>query len=259
VKPTPRAEDLRPVIRQALLTLENAIVPGNVAVLETQGIVRMVMADSTASLLLPSLVREMKQVAPRILLQTLPPTTRDPRPSILHGDIDIAVGLYPGIVEQLQADQGTESPLRSNRLYIGEYVCIMRKGHPLASAELTMDDYCAASHVLVSFSGRAYGLADQVLSAMERKRNIMLTVNQYFTAAKIVEGTDLISLMPRHSIASINMDGVLIAKQLPFKLPLVHVDMLWHERDVSNISHQWLRNTLHAMADADSNLRKKAD
>jgi DNA-binding transcriptional LysR family regulator len=254
VKPTPRAEGLRSAVRLALSTLEAAITNEKSAVSETEAMFRMSMADSTASLLLPSLIRQMKLDAPKLSVRTLPPASRDPRPSLLQNDIDLAVGSFPGIVAQLAAEQGTESPIRHSRMYRGEYVCIMRNDHPLANSELTLDSYCAADHVLLSFSGRPQGQADMVLEGLGRKRRIVLTVNQFYTVGQIVEGSDLISIMPRHLIASTRMEQALVSKKLPFSLPSVRIDMLWHERDAANPRHVWLRNTLHAIADADMRL-----
>jgi DNA-binding transcriptional LysR family regulator len=254
VKPTPRAEDLQPAVRLALSTLEAAITPEHVDMTETQTTFRLSMADSTASLLLPSLVRQMKQSAPKMTVHMLPLMTRDPRPALLRSDIDLAIGSFPGVVAQLTSEQDAESPIQHCRLYIGEYVCVMRKDHPLANAELTVDSYCDADHVFVSFSGRPHGPADDVLANMGRERRIVLTVNQFFTVGQIVEGSDLISIMPRHSIASTRMADVLVTKKVPFPLPTVQVDMLWHERDTANAAHKWLRNTLRDVADADMRL-----
>jgi DNA-binding transcriptional LysR family regulator len=78
----------------------------------------------------------------------------------------------------------------------------MRKNHPLAKGELTLDTYCAAHHLLVSFSGRAKGLMDEALSEVGRERRILLTVNQFFTAGKVVASSDLITVLPRHLIAA---------------------------------------------------------
>jgi len=34
---------------------------------------------------------------------------------------------------------------------------------------------------------------------------------------------------------------------LPFQLPAVHLDMLWHERDARSPAHKWLRLHLEGM------------
>lgn len=246
MKPTARAEELWPAVRTALSGLEAAIAPEQSSVAETQTTLRLAMADSTASLLLPKLMRAIKQEAPGVTVRLVPLTTRDPRPMLMQNEVDIAIGFFPGVTAQESAGQGEVSPLHHQRMYTGEYVCIMRKDHPLANRELTLDDYCAADHTLVSFSGRAHGAADEVLASMGRERRIALTVNQFFTAGRVVAKSDLISLMPRHLIASTGMQEELVFKKLPFDLPSVHIDMLWHERDARNAPHQWVRDALKA-------------
>jgi DNA-binding transcriptional LysR family regulator len=42
------------------------------------------------------------------------------------------------------------------------------------------------------------------------------------------------------------MTDELISKELPFSMPDVHVDMLWHERDARSPAHKWLREHLTA-------------
>ncbi|MBV8666280.1 MAG: LysR family transcriptional regulator [Burkholderiaceae bacterium] len=242
VKPTPRAEELWPAVRRALAELEAAVTPTEFAISRVQATFRMAMADATAVLWLPALVRSIENEAPGVNIRMVPLTTREPRPMLLRGDIDLAVGFFPGVVAQLQG--GPYTPIRHERLYSGQYVCVMRKNHPLASQELTLDAYCAANHLLVSFSGRAHGLTDEALAQLGRERRIMLTVNQFFTAGRIVANSNLITVLPRQLIASTGMAGSLVWKELPYKLPAVNGDMLWHERDARSPAHRWLRDHL---------------
>ncbi|HZW14011.1 MAG TPA: LysR family transcriptional regulator [Noviherbaspirillum sp.] len=246
VKPTPRAENLWPAVRRALTELEEAIAPEQTFDITTaQTTFRMAMADATAALWLPALVRSIEREAPGITIRMVPLTTREPRPMLLRGDIDLAVGFFPGVVAQLAGGQGASvSPIRHEQLYSGQYVCVMRKNHPLAQGELTLDDYCSANHLLVSFSGRAHGLVDEALAQLGRERRILLTVNQFFTAGRVVATSDLITVLPRHLIASTGITGALITKELPFAMPNMHIDMLWHERDTRNPAHKWLRSHL---------------
>jgi DNA-binding transcriptional LysR family regulator len=246
VKPTSRAETLWPSVRNALSQLEEAIVPERSFDIATaRHTFRMAMADATAALWLPSLVRSIESEAPGLMIRMVPLTTREPRPMLLRGDIDLAVGFFPGVVAQLTGAQNAlVSPIRHEQLYSGRYVCVMRKNHPLAKEELTLENYCEANHLLVSFSGRANGLVDEALAKMGRERKILLTVNQFFTGGRVVATSDLITVLPRHLIASTGITGALITKELPFDLPNVHIDMLWHERDTRSPAHRWLRDHL---------------
>lgn len=253
VKPTARAESLWPAVRRALADLEEAVAPRSFELAKATATFRMAMADATAGLLLPPLVRLIENEAPGIDIRMVPLTTREPRPMLLRGDIDLAIGFFPGVVAQLQG--ATETPVRHERLYAGEYVCVMRKEHPLADKELTTDLYCDANHLLVSFSGRARGLVDDALVTLNRERRILLTVNQFFTAGKVVAASDLLMVIPHHLIEATGMSNQLIQKPLPFKLPDVHIDMLWHERDARSPGHRWLREQLRnsgALAKSDS-------
>lgn len=243
VKPTSRAELLWPAVRKALLELEEAVAPDqSFDPMHAQSTFRIAMADATAALWLPSLVRKIEQEAPGINVRMAPLTTREPRPALLRSDIDLAIGYFPGVVAQLTAGQtASVSPIRHEQLYSGKYVCVMRKGHPLADQDLTLDTYCAAHHLLVSFSGRAHGLVDERLAQLGRERRILLTVNQFFTAGRVVASSDLITVLPRHLLASTGIADAIVTKELPFPMPTVHIDMLWHERDTRNPAHKWLR------------------
>ncbi len=105
MKPTARAEELWPAVRSALSSLEAAIAPENFDVSETHATFRLAMADSTASLLLPRLMRAIKEEAPGLDIRMLPLTTRDPRAMLLQSDIDMAIGNFPGVVAQLSGGQ----------------------------------------------------------------------------------------------------------------------------------------------------------
>ncbi len=242
VRPTPHAEELWPAVRRALCDLEAAMAPPTFDVSTTQATFRMAMADATAALWLPALVRAIERDAPGVNVRMVQLTTRDPRPMLLRGDIDLSIGFFPGVVAQLAGEADT--PIRHELLYSGQYVCVMRQHHPLARADLTLDTFCAANHLLVSFSGRAHGLVNEALERLGRERRILLTVNQFFTAGRVVANSDLLMVLPRHLIAATGMSAELIAKDIPFKLPPVQVDMLWHQRDARSPAHKWLREHL---------------
>ena len=72
-------------------------------------------------------------------------------------------------------------------------------------------------------------------------------MNQFFTAGRVVANSDLITVLPKHLIASTGMTDALVWRELPFTLPAVHLDMLWHERDARSPVHKWLRKHLEGM------------
>jgi DNA-binding transcriptional LysR family regulator len=250
VEPTPRALALWPAVSDALRQLEATLAPGEFIAAAATNTFTLAMADATAAEVVPGLVEIMERDAPGISVRVLPLTTRDPRRMLEEGVIDLAVGYFPAVLADMTAQEQATGMggFESERLYDGVYVCVMRKGHPLAAQPLTLERFCAARHMLVSFSGRPFGFIDEALAAIGQSRRVVLTVNQFFTAGLVVETSDLLTVLPKHFIGSTGRSGALEQRDLPFHVPPVHVDALWHRRQGQRSDHAWLRGAVAAAA-----------
>ncbi|TSE21028.1 HTH-type transcriptional regulator SyrM 1 [Tepidimonas alkaliphilus] len=246
VEPTPYALQLWPAVREALQRLRASLAPGPFEPSQAQDVFVLAMADATASKVIPGLVAILDAQAPSVTLRVLPLTTRDPRPLLDGGGVDLAIGYFPGVLAELGATHLQEQAPRFfwRRLYQGRYVVAMRRGHPLAQAPLTLDAYCAARHVLVSFSGRPFGFVDEALAALSRRRRVVLTVNQFFTAGQVVARSDLLTVLPQHFLSATGHAEALATLPLPLSVPPVHVDMLWHRSTEGSAAHAWLRQAV---------------
>ena len=162
VTPTPRAEALWPQVRSALGTLRQALAPGDFDPRRDAVQFRIAMVDATAAMLAPGLVQDIDRGGAQVNVRVLPLATRDPRALLDAGDAELAVGYFPEAVTAIVA-QGPDSHLRQTRLYETRYVCAMRRGHALAGSMPTLDTFCAAHHLLVSFSGRPHARFDHRL------------------------------------------------------------------------------------------------
>ena len=253
VEPTPRALALWPSVRDALVLLQESLAPGAFEASTATSTFVLAMADATAATLIPALVQIIEREAPGISVRVLPLTTRDPRRLLDEESADMAVGYFPAALADLtaRAQSGGAVAYDSRRLYDGEYMCVMRQGHPLASGELTLYAYCAARHMLVSFSGRPYGFIDEALASLGRKRHVLITVNQFFTAGRVVVGSDLLTVLPRHFVPVTGIADRLVQRPLPLNVPAVHVDALWRRRGPQEKAMEWL---LHALARSARNM-----
>jgi DNA-binding transcriptional LysR family regulator len=250
VEPTPRALSLWPAVADALRQLEASLTPGDFVASQATTSFVLAMADATAAELMPGLVEIIERDAPGISARVLPLTTRDPRRLLDEGHVDLAVGFFPVVLADLtsQAQQGGLAPFDHQRLYDGRYICVMRQGHPLAKKPLTLERYCGAHHLLVSFSGRPFGFVDEALAARGQKRRVVLTVNQFFTAGRVVANSDLLTVLPSHFINVTGIADQLVLRELPFEVSPVHVDSLWHRRQGQRSDHAWLRLAMAAAA-----------
>ena len=250
IEPTPRALALWPAISDALRQMESSLSPGDFIASEASNTFVLGMADATAAELMPGLVEIIERDAPGVSMRVLPLTTRDPRGLLDEGALDLAIGFFPAVLADLtaQAQAGNMPAFDHQRLYNGEYVCVMRKGHPLARGPLTIKRYTEAHHLLVSFSGRPFGFVDEALASLGRKRRVVITVNQFFTAGRVVTNSDLLTVMPRHFVRVTGMAHELVLRDLPFEVSPVHVDSLWHRRQGQRSDHAWIRLAVAAAA-----------
>ena len=249
--PTPRAVAIWPAVREALQQLQESLIPSEFEPGKANTTFVLAMADATAAELMPGLVETLDQEAPGVSMRVLPLTTRDPRRLLDEETCDLAVGYFPSLLADLtaHAQSGEPLPFLHQRLYDGEYVCVMRKDHPLATGPFSLNRFCAARHMLVSFSGRPYGFIDEALASLGRERQVVLTVNQFFTAGRVVANSNLLTVLPRHFVRVTGIADQLVLRPLPFDVSPVHVDAVWHRRSQQRSAHMWLRLAVARAAD----------
>jgi DNA-binding transcriptional LysR family regulator len=243
VKPTTFGEALWPQVREALGQLRQALEPGQYDPTTDSRVFRLAMVDAVAATRMPPLMTRLEAIGAQARIEVRPLVNRDPRDALAHGDVDFALGHFPESVAAIVAE-GAGASARYRRLSETHYVCAMRRGHPLAAGPLTLDAFCAAGHVLVSFSGRAHGFVDQALASLNRSRRIALTVNQFFTAARVVLATDLLTVLPEGFLHVTGHAEQLVTLPLPLAPGAVFVDALWHVRNDRSSAHQWLLQML---------------
>ncbi|MEO7159821.1 MAG: LysR family transcriptional regulator [Polaromonas sp.] len=244
--PTPRAVAIWPAVREALRQLQESLIPNEFVPATASSNFVLAMADATAAELIPGLTEILEREAQGVSIRVVPLTTRDPRRMLDEESCDLAVGYFPSVMPDLtvRAQNGEPVPFLFQRLYDGEYVCVMRKDHALADSPLTLDQFCAARHMLVSFSGRPYGFIDESLAALGRERRVVLTVNQFFTAGRVVANSNLLTVLPRHFVPVTGIAEQLAQRALPFRVSPVHIDALWHRRSAQQSAHIWLRRAV---------------
>jgi DNA-binding transcriptional LysR family regulator len=249
VTPTAAAQALWPVVRESLQRLHEALESDAFDPVAADQSFTIAMADATAALFVPVLVEALQRQRSGVNLLFVPLNTRDPRPLLEHGQADAAVGFFPDVDAALEVE-GSESAMRHRALYTCRYVCVMRREHPLAKpGALSLQAYCDAQHVRVSFAGRPRGFVDESLASLGFKRRVMVTVNQFSTAGSVVRNTDLLTVLPRSFLPATGCQDQLAVSELPFPLRGIDVSLLWHGRHDRNPAHRWLREALAQAAD----------
>jgi DNA-binding transcriptional LysR family regulator len=251
VTPSPQAIALWPAIRAALSDLRELLDPQGFDPAQDERRFTLAMADATAAVILPLLLADFERQHSRMRLQVEPLTTRDPRALLERGAVDAAIGFFPDVARAVSASLG-DSETVLDALYDCDYVCAMRKQHPLATQEpLGLDDYCAAAHARVSFAGRPHGFVDEKLAALGRSRHVALVINQYAAAVQVVCRTGLLAVLPRRFVQACGAADAMHITPLPFDMPRIEIGLLWHRRHERDAAQRWLREAIVRVAPGD--------
>ncbi|MDU0353980.1 LysR substrate-binding domain-containing protein [Paraglaciecola aquimarina] len=120
----------------------------------------------------------------------------------------------------------------------------MNHDHPLAKAELTLEEFAEADHLLVSLSGDTTGYTDQVLLQHGLSRRIAVTVNHFSSVANLIKHSDLICVTPIAAVSKQIIAGEISATKPPLELMPQQVSSIWHKRQDSDQGLIWLREHL---------------
>lgn len=136
------------------------------------------------------------------------------------------------------------------RLFEDEYVCVVRRRHPLVTSRLTLARYLELSHVLVSSRSDSPGSVDRALAAMGKKRKIGARVSHFLSVPALVSQTDLVAALDRRVAQVFARPLGLKLFAPPLSLPKGSIGQVWHEQHERDPALVWLRSTIAEVSSA---------
>jgi DNA-binding transcriptional LysR family regulator len=158
-----------------------------------------------------------------------------------EGEIDMAITVWPDL----------PSHLRATHLLADEFVCIVRDGHPLLRAPLTLEAYCRASHLssLEPVAGQGT-VMDALLSRLGVSVHTAVRTQFLSLAPAILASTDLIFSTGRLLAQQMAQEHGLKVLSFPVAIKPLRYNLVWHERSHKNAAMVWFRSELVAAARA---------
>ena len=232
MRPTTRGLELLGPLREALSGVErmlSAQTPFDPA--RTELTWRVVASDYAQHAILMPLLAQLRRRAPGVRVAVYTPVPAEIARMAERGDIDVA----------FTTTDITPENLRSTKLFAERYQFIARKRHPsLGKGPLTLDQFCALDHLIVSPEGGGFkGPTDVLLAARRHKRRVVLSVPHFLSAPELVRRSDMVAMLPERLL-----DGRSQGLQLrdaPVQPPGFEMAMSWHERVHVDPAHAWLR------------------
>lgn len=234
MEPTPLAEDIAPRVAQALQAIGAVFGPQPIFdPIRSERIFRICMTDISQLVLLPKLWQNLQTSAPKVRIEIVPLSSNLAQ-QLESGEADLALGYVP------QLDAG----FHQNSLFKSRFVCMVSEHHPRIRDRLSLAQFQAEAHAVISAAGPAPLLVEQAIARRGLKRHVALQLPNYIGAALVVERTDLIITIPDHLGAVLKGRGALKTWPVPFKVAAYDVKQHWHERFHNDQGSRWLRKLI---------------
>jgi DNA-binding transcriptional LysR family regulator len=158
--------------------------------------------------------------------------------SLASGKIDVAI----------QFEFPHSSQVRSALLSREALGIMARKNHPLAEREMDLETYLGQYHVVVAPYERDANLVDMEFQRLGLERKIALRCQDYWTACKTVESTDLLLTATRSTLSRMREsfpDNHLMKLPADLHTPeAMNICLYWHESAEMDPDILWLREAL---------------
>lgn len=231
---TPFGEGLVAPVRAALAALD--VVTGHRSVFDpatSERNFRICMTDISQVVLLPRLWERLRLTAPGIRIDVVP-LASDTARRLESGEADLAIGLIP----QLEAGFFQQLLFRQN------FVCLVGAHHPRIQKKLTLSQFEAEDHAVISSSGSAPLIIDREIARLGIQRRVVVRIPNFLGAAFAVEHTDLLVTIPKRLGDVLQGRGAFRIFPVPFELPQYDVKQHWHERFHHDPGNRWLRGVV---------------
>ena len=239
---TPFARDLLPEVQHAVRLMTRALdleAPFDAATSERS--FRLSMSDYAIAVLHEPLVRLLSATAPgiRLIIEHLGPRARTSDRVLLDHDA-------------LVAPLGFGFPGESRPFWRDRMVVIADRRHPRLSGDgrLTLADLAELPHAVAAFGPGILTPVDRVFGEAGIDRRIMLQVAGFLPLAFVIEGTEMVAVVPE-KLARVHIRdaGPIVIVEPPFGEVLL-AEGYWYARDrLSDPAHRWLFARFDELAD----------
>lgn len=231
IQPTLHAQNLWNQVRAPLIALTEAVDPKSFDPATAKRTFRVAVSDIVVDMIWAELRCTIEKEAPSVNIHAIPYTIVNLEQVLEDAEVDVVIGTS-GVIS---------NTFRAEYLFSPIYTCVMNHDHPLAKADLSLEEFAAADHLLVSLSGDTTGYTDQVLLQHGLSRRVAVTVNHFSSVANLIQRSDLICVIPISAVAKEIIAGDISATQPPIELMPQQVSAIWHKRQDRDQGLIWLR------------------
>jgi DNA-binding transcriptional LysR family regulator len=257
MRPTARAQEIAPRLRQGLAQLQEALSPTTFEPGDTGRRFTIATSAYSGAVLMPEVMSLVRAEAPsaELRLQAIDQSLGD---DLESGRTDLAIGGFGRAARRFDREV----------LFTETAVWALSARHSAAAAEvLTLEALADLPQVIMAVAqdraidGRLTegglerwvlwddrGALDEALGRIGRSRVIAMTVQDAQSALAVVSRTDMVALAPRRLATACAQQYGLKLFEPPYPSPAVDIEALWRRDLGPTAAIDWLRSRLRAAA-----------
>ena len=235
VKPTAMAEALMPAVREALDRLRAGLEPRSAFEPSRSTRVFNISArDAGANMLAPQLAQRLQDEAPGVRINWSQVARGTIASELASSRLDLAI--------DVPAIRGGD--LESEALMSTPYVCVASVDHPEAGKTLSLEDFAALRHVVVSSRREGRSYVEGVARAHGLRITPVMRLPYYLPALDVVRQTNLVLTLPA-PLARLPDLSVL---DVPIVFPSLVSVLYWRRENTEDAAVTWLRGLIREIS-----------
>jgi DNA-binding transcriptional LysR family regulator len=245
MKPTERALDLQPKVRQILAETQHMLEPKQeFKAITSRRVFRIMVSDYAEATLIPTLIKHIRSEAPHIILDLLTPSDVSYQ-DMEQGRVDMAINRFDEIPQSFH----------QQLIWKDSFSCLINRNNPIVE-NFNLKTYLAAQHIWVSKTGMGVGFGvnpeksgglgwiDTALQRIGQKRKITIFTRHYQMPGLLAQNNDLVATLPSRVARMQAENPKLVILDPPFYIPPFELKMAWSPLLHPNAGHQWLRRLI---------------
>lgn len=232
MEPTARAFEIFAMLTPALDSISTALSASqDFDPATATNVFRIGLSDDVEFALLPQFLRRIRTEAPGVVLVVRRVNYLLAPGMLSSGEISVAVSY----LDELPANAKKKAVRRVRGKLLRA---------DTAPGRLTLDEYCARPHAIVSFAGDLNGYVDDELMKIGRSRKVVLAVPQFNGLGALIAGTDILTTVPDYAAQHLAALGGLRVEDHPVELPTGSLSMAWRGAQDNDPAEKWLRSRI---------------
>jgi DNA-binding transcriptional LysR family regulator len=239
IRPTQMAEELAPVIADALAKIEDVVMgQQEFDPARAERLLTIAPNSHLEFVLVPAIVARLRESAPGIRLRLTPYGSELAETGVISGTTAMVLGRIVDPPDNLVVQHLMDETL----------ACVVRADHPEIGQSISREQFERLRHVNVLPPGRLRAGLFQALQRQGLKREVVVSVTHFLAVPEIVAVTDYCATLPRLICRHLARDPRLKVLATPVDLGTFPVEMAWHVRYRQDPAHRWLRSLVGEVA-----------